>query len=246
MKLIALHIASQLFTFRFVLASPFNHRGLLDGEDDSKQHLVRATKTDPHHPGTDAPNPPSLEKLSQQLAVLMGQSPLVGCPNAAKDVRLPNKSTYQNKAVAFVASVLSTGNVLSNAKLIQNYVLACLYHATHGDYWGNNDNWLDVTTDLCGWEGVDCGLDGRIEGIFLISNNLTGTVPCELVLLSADHPSQAGGLVDLEIYNNPLLNTASTAGPHWLLGLGSALSTYKKEFQIDSLFPFAITIFSVF
>ena len=52
-------------------------------------------------------------------------------------------------------------------------VLVALYHATNGDNWTNNTNWL-TDTPLYNWHGVDTDEDGRVTQLVLVQNNLAG------------------------------------------------------------------------
>ena len=63
-------------------------------------------------------------------------------------------------------------------------VLATLYEATGGDDWTQNDNWLSAAP-IGQWYGVSVGADGRVVGIRLPSNNLSGPIPPELSRLSS-------------------------------------------------------------
>ena len=53
-----------------------------------------------------------------------------------------------------------------------------LYHATDGDNWTNNTNWLDETVPLDQWYGVT--LNGNVSELHLSNNNLTGYIPAEI------------------------------------------------------------------
>ena len=75
--------------------------------------------------------------------------------------------------------------------------LIALYNATNGPEWGNNDNWLS-DRPLYDWFGVKVNTDGRITGIHLGANKLTGILPPEL-----------GDLAQLEILD---LSNASISG----------------------------------
>ncbi len=61
--------------------------------------------------------------------------------------------------------------------------LAALYKKTNGDTWTNNDNWLS-DANLDSWYGVDADNAGRVVGLDLEDNNLTGHIPLELGDLS--------------------------------------------------------------
>ena len=70
--------------------------------------------------------------------------------------------------------------------------LVALYNATDGENWGNNENWLSEEP-LEDWYGVTVG-DGRVTGLHLWRNQLTGSIPAELGDLSS--------LTQLSLNNN--------------------------------------------
>ena len=57
--------------------------------------------------------------------------------------------------------------------------LAALYHATDGDNWKRNDNWLSGE-DLGDWYGVATDTSGRVTRLYLSENDLSGPLPSEL------------------------------------------------------------------
>ena len=57
-------------------------------------------------------------------------------------------------------------------------VLVALYNATDGANWTNNTNWL-TDNDLSTWYGVSA-VNGKVTGLYLEKNNLSGTIPPEL------------------------------------------------------------------
>ena len=74
-------------------------------------------------------------------------------------------------------------------------VLAELHQAAGGIGWGNSANWLS-DQPLREWHGVVNDASGRVTGLFLFGNHLTGTIPMEL-----------GNLASLEwlmLYQNQL------------------------------------------
>ena len=84
--------------------------------------------------------------------------------------------------------------------------LVALYDATDGDNWTNNYNWK-TSESLGNWEGVTVNSDGRVIGLNLFNNGLTGEIPSEignlLVLerlilgfndLTGEIPSEIGNL----------------------------------------------------
>ena len=78
--------------------------------------------------------------------------------------------------------------LLDFSTLLQRYVLAVLYFATDGYSW----LWQYMSTDhVCAWNlginrtGVFCLGDGvTVDGIRMVGNNLQGTLPWELALLT--------------------------------------------------------------
>ena len=54
--------------------------------------------------------------------------------------------------------------------------LEALYRATDGDNWRNNTNWMS-DKPLSEWYGIKLNRDGRVEGLSLSRNLLTGEIP---------------------------------------------------------------------
>ncbi len=63
-------------------------------------------------------------------------------------------------------------------------MLVTFYHATGGDNWTNNDNWLS-DAPIGTWYGVTTDGIGRVVELGLAYNNLLGTIPPELSNLTA-------------------------------------------------------------
>ena len=70
-----------------------------------------------------------------------------------------------------------------------------LYHATRGDHWRNNTNWL-TGAPLGEWYGVTTDGDGRVVELNLEDNDLSGHIPSEL--------SNLTDLTELWLGNNQL------------------------------------------
>ncbi len=114
-----------------------------------------------------------------------------------------------------VATTIANNN-LCNAK--DWNALKKLYNSTNGNEWTNNANWAilnDTIPENCslrGLHGITFDATGRVTGINLYNNNLTGTIPAEIENLSElkyldlgnnflkdTIPSQIGNLSKLEI-----------------------------------------------
>jgi hypothetical protein len=101
---------------------------------------------------------------------------------------LEDSSSAQSKALAWMSSPQSTDTFFSEEKLIQRWALAVFYYSTAGENWYNTDNWL-TNVDECEWytahdEEPVCNAEGRMYSLHLRDNNLDGTLPTELTLLS--------------------------------------------------------------
>jgi hypothetical protein len=97
-----------------------------------------------------------------------------------------NSSTPQYQALQWILFDL-TRQSLSDDRIIQRWVLAVLFYSTSGSDWFDSDLWLS-DLDECDWlttsDSDICDEGGRITQIDLRDNNLEGTVPEELALLS--------------------------------------------------------------
>ena len=74
-------------------------------------------------------------------------------------------------------------------------ILALLYETTNGSGWKNSRYWLSHVP-LHAWHGVDVGADGRVAGLRLQDNALTGRIPPEI--------GQLSGLTELHFSDNAL------------------------------------------
>ena len=97
--------------------------------------------------------------------------------------------------------------------------LTALYHATDGDNWRNNTNWL-TNAPLDDWHGVTTNSDGRVTGLELTYNDMHGEIPPEIAKLAnletldlggndslGELPAELGeltNLVTLDLWNNNL------------------------------------------
>ena len=103
---------------------------------------------------------------------------------------------------------------------IERDALAALYTATGGANWTSNDNWLDDDMELGDWHGVTTNTAGKVTGLTLRGNELSGSLPAKLGnlvnlthlylhqnALSGAIPPELGNLVNLThlyLYQNTL------------------------------------------
>lgn len=122
-------------------------------------------------------------ELPQELVQLLSSVSFDG------GTALQTPSTPQNHAAIWLANNTNL-DAYSDAKKIQRYVLATLFFSTNGDGWDNNTGWL-TDEDECSWYNkaneAFC-VNGSILELDMIDvdkgNNLVGTIPNELALLS--------------------------------------------------------------
>ena len=104
--------------------------------------------------------------------------------------------------------------------LSEREALVFLYHATGGPNWNDNTNWLSGAP-LKEWHGVLTDSEGRVTGLVLPENQLSGEIPPEMgdlanleVLdlggnqLTGEIPPELGNLANLEVlglYVNQLI-----------------------------------------
>lgn len=82
---------------------------------------------------------------------------------------------------------------------IQRAILLKLYTDTNGSSWNNSTRWA-TDASVCTWHGIECANgDGHVTNIYLVSNNLTGTLSPSLGDLSS--------LVNLTLMDNDLQGT---------------------------------------
>jgi len=137
-------------------------------------------------PGT-SPNAQELLKLLTPLARDGGAS-------------LRDSSAIQYSALQWLASD-DLFFIYSDQRKVQRYAMATLYYGLIGEQWWNKSGWL-IERDECLWANkaaVSCNSDGMVIAIDSQDNNVAGSIPPELGLLS--------GLEVLELQGNKILGT---------------------------------------
>lgn len=100
---------------------------------------------------------------------------------------LRNETSAQHRAFTWLSADQKVESYPNNV-IVQRYVMATFYYSTNGDHWLMNDGWLE-DGDECDWldksgKRSPCGPRGDLKNLELDFNNLHGTLPPELGLLS--------------------------------------------------------------
>ncbi len=170
---------------------------------------------------------------------------------------LADTNTYQSRAVTRMAEVFGMQQV-SDAKLVQFYVLYCIFEATNGvsnhvifydsrslasskiPGWIVSAGWISTESDISllnpckGWHGITCDSNDKITAIQLSNNRLTGSFPPEVVWLASDGPytSGAGNLNRIDLNKNQFLTSMDGDTYWWWLHLGSNFGTNAAPLKI--------------
>ena len=179
--------------------------------------------------GKDRPPAPTVTLSASPSSIDLGQSatlswsstnaesamitPGIGkVPTSGSRRVTPMRTTTYRITVRSVGGQTQTAMASAKVTVIisQQAALGALYAATGGTNWSNRENWL-TDRPLGEWSGVTVDDRGRVIGLSLRDNDLTGPIPSELGLLvnleslrldannlTGPIPSALGSLVNLE------------------------------------------------
>lgn len=180
--------------------------------------VTRDRDGDPTFPPTQAPTPEPTTVRHSELSDFLAE-------HASFDggLALVTQPSPQYQAVKWLANSTTVIDFEAYKQmLIQRYVLATLYFATNGNNWTESEGWLD-DGDECGrWfqsgaTYLSCTTDDEVKIIRLENNNLQGSLPPELALLS-------DSLTMISLRENELTGTLPTE---------IALLTGVNSFDVD-------------
>jgi hypothetical protein len=153
---------------------------------------VMLLRQDDNSPEDGSPTPAPTIPVPTELTELLASVSFDG------GAALSNSSTPQYSALTWLANNTNLDNY-SNKQKIQRYALATFYYSTNGDKWNNKNGWLS-DADECKWYnsktfngvGESFCRNGEVVGLVMVeadgatltSNNLDGTIPNEIALLS--------------------------------------------------------------
>jgi hypothetical protein len=124
---------------------------------------------------TDPPTPSPQEVIQALESLLIPVS-------FDNGTALRTASSPQNKALIWLSNNTDLNSYL-NATKIQRYALATLFYSTNGHSWNEKAYWRTNRTE-CEWHAVSCDDNDSIDRLDLSYNNLVGTIPNELALMS--------------------------------------------------------------
>ncbi|CAB9499058.1 LRR receptor-like serine threonine-protein kinase [Seminavis robusta] len=133
-------------------------------------------------------------------------------PTTTVSTILENQDSPQSRAYDWLLDDIQSSPFLSYDRIKQKFALVVLYFATGGDNWLKNTNWLNHTVHECDWFTqpafarkhvisrtfpgyltgfleppplTNCDTDGQYLHLWLDQNNLGGSLPEELYMLTS-------------------------------------------------------------
>ena len=171
---------------------PSRNSTLAQNPEPSINPTVEPTPNPTKHPSSDIPIPVSAQRFPtirptifptpSDLFDFLGENSFDG------GEALNQTSSPQYMAYSWLGDSEGTSEY-SKEQLLQRYSMATLYYATNGDKWLNNISWMSDATE-CTWFGKTgskerCNKKGELVNLELDLNNLSGSLPPELGLLSS-------------------------------------------------------------
>ncbi len=132
------------------------------------------------NPSLTGPLPRSFLRLNLEVLQLTGTNLCV-----------PADNEFQ----AWVRGITRAHASICNVSSPDREALVAFYRETNGPNWNEDTNWLS-DEPLARWRGVQTDSEGRVTGLSLTDNSLTGRLPSEI--------GQLRHLVSLELYGNSI------------------------------------------
>ena len=94
-----------------------------------------------------------------------------------------DESSPQSQGLQWITIDASSIDDISDDEILERYALAVLYFGNNGQRWPGVTNFL-LPTSHCEWDAINCDSFGRPENITLVGENLQGSLPPEIGILS--------------------------------------------------------------
>lgn len=160
--------------------------GQLSSQSVSQEVLSQAPSEAPTQP-TGSPTESAAPSVHTPFQIIADELSLTG------DGRPTDETTAVYKAIAFLAEeYTNSGELLPLTRLSQRYAVANVYFALGGPHWSNRLGFLSSQHE-CQWRDIEGTLikgvicdesESDVDYISLSSNNLTGTIPEQIGLLT--------------------------------------------------------------
>jgi hypothetical protein len=128
-------------------------------------------------------------------------------------IALVTSNSPQYRALDWMVKNDANLSNLSDFSLLQRWFLTTMYYSLGGSQWLISQSWL-TTISECNWYAITCDAQGMVESIDLSENNLGGTLPNEVFVVSS--------LTNLRLDNNNLAGTIPSE-----LGMLESLNVLK-------------------
>jgi len=153
----------------------------------------------------DGPDPPTASPTTVEEGIEEQIKGLIVSQLPIQNEILSNKEMPQHKALQWIVEQqYNDGSSWYTAeRVLVQYGLAVLFLSTTfagkdetgSSFWINSDGWMEEI-DECDWYGVLCDEKSSIVGLNLTENNLAGSIPVDITLLSS--------LLSLDLSGNAL------------------------------------------
>ena len=180
----------------------------------SADSLGRVTAVVLERNGLAGQLPATLGRLTQMTELRIGGNPGLSGPLPSSLTALPLRVLhYADTGVCVPAlaaflewlrAIPSRRGVDTACELSDREVLEAVYEILSGPQWAKSDNWL-TDRPLGEWHGVTTNTEGRVTGLDLVNNHISGRIPHEIASLSAlktlrlGHSSRLVGTIPPEL-----------------------------------------------
>ena len=169
-------------------------REFMTDEPTTRSTVLPTSPQRESYPPTRAPS------SAESVKNIMDALSVIG-PEMVAMTQIPGSP--QNMAYQFLLETTPLG-VYPQYRILQRYAMAVFYYVFNGDNWENNSLWLDHENE-CFWYSnypSPCNSEGELVRLHLSRNNLVGSIPDELSLLS--------NLVEIHLGGNHLVEQIPT------------------------------------
>jgi len=87
-------------------------------------------------------------------------------------------------ATAVNTTTLNASTPAFNNGLRNKFIMTTMYYSMGGPRWFDDDGWLSAES-VCHWHGIACNPDEEVKSIEIMDNNLGGTIPSSISLLTS-------------------------------------------------------------